>query len=377
MRVNARIILAAGLVALTAALAQAKDEEESELRKGIKCQADWVKKLKETRDDKILYLLMCRAGLVVNREGCKARLEMFCKDDAGIDKYLAECKVTLDVEQYLKEQEDKWKEENGAEAVVMDDKYYKYLGTKKDESLIKALRKYMSKIRKDFYEKKFKVEEGVEGRFLIKVFPNRGEYLKTGAPAFSGAYYSRSERALVGYVAEEYRKMNQNWMILTMIKSFFHEGWHQYMGYYVTDSPRWLDEGFAVMHESITINGSDLSGNKFYNRDNAKTVMDMLKANQTIPLKDFIYMDRANFYGNPDLCYPQAWALVHFMVYGGKGYDKYYKRLISKLQDCVELQDALDQTFQDMDWTAFENKFKDYVTNLKIPPKVEKPPKLD
>ena len=333
--------------------------------KDIKCQQDWVDRLKETWDARILYLLSNRAGVTLSQEKCVELCQELKQKPDTLEAELKEAGILRDVEAYLKETETAWQTKYAAEAVILNTDEYLILGCKSDDLLLKCLKKYMTKIIAR-YRGKFDTKEKIEGRFLIQIYPDRGDFLATGAPQFAAAYFSPRARALVGFAPRE-QTQNLNWIMSTVIHTFFHEGWHQYFHYYVPQPPPWLDEGIAEMNEATIVKGDELAGKEFVNVNDARAAVQISNQKKFTPLERFTYLSLEEFYTNPQVHYPQAWAFVHFLVSGKTRYKKNYNQLMKDLQNAEDTKTALDKAFAGVKWDHMEEEFKAYVKQIDIP----------
>lgn len=356
-------LVGAGMPAYAKKKKKGKPLPLPDFAKGITSHSDWVKRFRKTLEPRIFYLLASRTGRRISMQQSKMMCEIMKQDPAKVEEFLEQWGILLDVEKFLEEKQNDWKKKYGDEATITKTKNYIILATKVDHNIIRFLKFYQEKVFR-FYQKHFSTPEKIEGRFLIYIYPDRAAYTATGAPGFSGAYYLASERKLVGYVEPEHRN-NRKWIADTRMSYFFHEGFHQYFGYFVPNPPIWLNEGMAEMCAAITVRRKKLkeAGNMDY--QGCKRTQAAITKKSYVPLKKFVRLSQPQYYSNPDLHYAQGWALVHFLRYGPKKYRSIINDIIFALKNGAERDEALDRAFYDIDWAKFEADWKKYIMKLK------------
>ena len=107
--------------------------------------------------------------------------------------------------------------------------------------------------------------------------------------------------------------------------SLAHQAFVQYLKAYITNPPLWLREGFAVWFESAK--WDDKAGKLDFPENLAwlETVKSLKGKNLLMPLDKLLTIDQDQARSDLDVFYPQAWALVSFLVNSG---DKSYNRLL-------------------------------------------------
>jgi len=213
-------------------------------------------------------------------------------------------------------------------------------------------------------------KEDVDKRkFDLVLYRDYEEYLRSGGPAGSGAYYNGRE--LVGYYDD------------TLMKPFFaHEGMHQFTD--VTSKsfqsfPYWFTEGIADC-----IGNGEVRNGKLYMcvksgmiaRMRLPTIQEALRSGRTYRLADFLRLDRRRFMANADLCYAQAWSFCHFLITYPKEEDRSAQipngRFRKNLATYYELmrgggvrhEEAWAEAFRDVPLDALEEAWKKYVLGL-------------
>lgn len=304
-----------------------------------------------------------RAGYGISIEKAEEFSRYIISKPEQLDASLKRLNIYRSYEHELSSQEEEWKALYPKVAQSHQGKNYFYLFTKKDKSYIAKLNYYMEKIFK-IYQKKFKMKEKIAGKFIIKLFPSQLDF-QTHTQSEAFAFFRASDRSLVGYRRDDESPGEQKEFDLRLTKTFFHEGFHQFLNYYVPSPPTWLNEGLAENFEAIEIKGRKIHerGNLHYN--NLYWLKKYIKAGQTTPLKTLIYMDQATLYENSRLHYPMSWGLIHFFAHGSSRYKKYYQDVISNLKEGKTLKETLDLVFQNIDWDALEKAYATYILKLK------------
>ena len=152
-------------------------------------------------------------------------------------------------------------------------------------------------------------------RFTLLLYKDAQEYVASGAPPGSGAYYNGRE--LVG------------WYDDTFMRPFFaHEGMHQFTdatSKNFRDFPMWFTEGIADC-----IGNCEVKNNKLYmcvksgmiSRMRLQTVQAALRSGRFIPLRRLLTLPRDDFMANAELCYAESWSFCHFLITAPKEEDR-------------------------------------------------------
>jgi len=177
------------------------------------------------------------------------------------------------------------------------------------EEQAKDLLEFMELVHKTYMSLlRPKNKKDVENReFTLILYKDNKEYMDSGAPRGSGAYYNGRE--LVGYYDP------------SMMKPFFaHEGMHQFtditsknMGNF----PMWFTEGIADC-----IGNNEVKKGKLYMcvksgaiaRMRLPLIQEALKTRKAYSLRTLLRMNRSKFMGNAGLCYAQSWSFCHFLI---------------------------------------------------------------
>jgi hypothetical protein len=339
---------------------------KDDFREGIKTHQDWYERIKNDPDPRILYLLAHRAGRVLSAPKAKEFSDWIKKHPTRLDDALGKLGIHFDSQKHEKESVEKWSKLYGKLASQKKSKHYLYLYTKKDETLIRRLSYYMEKVF-SFYEKKFNMDEKISEVFIIKIHANESIFRQqSNGLSNMFAYFSGSERSLVGYSQSFNSKRKTDEYHMRLIKTFFHEGFHQYLSYYVPDPPIWLNEGMAENFEAMSIRKKKIYENRNLHAGNLDTLKTLIRKKQTTPLKKLVYMSQDEMYANAHINYPQSWGLIHFFAYGSSKYKKYYQDIILNLKNGLSKKESIDTVFKNMNWELCEKTFQNYILKLRV-----------
>ncbi len=148
-------------------------------------------------------------------------------------------------------------------------------------------------------------------RSAILLYKDNKDYIASGAPPGSGAYYSLQSKNLVG------------WHDPLFMKPFFaHEGMHQFTDLTsknFRDFPMWFSEGIADC-----IGNSEVRDKKLYmcvksgmiSRMRLQIVQGALKQGRAWSLPELFRLSQREFMDekNVDLAYAQSWSFCHFLI---------------------------------------------------------------
>lgn len=342
----------------------------SDFRKGISSHQDWIERFKENHDYRIFKMLACRGGATIDNAKAKEMSNWLKEHPERFEYTLKQWRIISDPIAREATAIEEWRVQYGNEALIFpprgkmrDKARYLTLATKTDRRHAERIAYYMERVHK-LYQSKFKTKERIEGKFIIKLFPNYSDYRATKGPSFAFAYFRGSTRELVGYVPRD-KNWPKSYTVDALISTFFHEGFHQFLHYYVPDPPTWIDEGFAEMFETIQVKGSRLIEGKLINNYDLKTIQHHLKSDHYTPLKDLIYYDQRQYYANVKLHYPQGWSLTHFLAKGSPSYRKFFTKVLDNLKNGMDRHEAIDDVFAKVDWQKMEVVWKSYVKKLR------------
>lgn len=220
-------------------------------------------------------------------------------------------------------------------------------------------------------------------KMVVVVYKDRAEYVASGAPGGSAAYYNGSR--LVGYCGDPATHCY-----------FAHEGFHQFTDWglkAITKAPPWFCEGMADC-----IGNHVVKDGKFYvcpqngpiAQGRIRTIQAAISKKEHLPLAKLFDLDHPAFMAKASLLYPEAWSFCHFLMAYPAYEDpksqiphgRYWKVLqryilaISKsgVKPAQALEAALvDEKGKPLDLAVLEKEWQDYV--LAFP--LEKKPATD
>jgi hypothetical protein len=145
----------------------------------------------------------------------------------------------------------------------------------------------------------------------VLLYKSNEDYLASGAPRGSGAYYSLQSKRLVGWYDEYF-----------MRNFFAHEGMHQFTDLTTKsfrDFGMWFTEGIADC-----IGNSEVKNKKLYMcrksgviaRMRLPTVQGAIKTKKHWSLSELFRLSQQQFMNpaNVDLAYSQSWSFCHFLM---------------------------------------------------------------
>jgi hypothetical protein len=206
-------------------------------------------------------------------------------------------------------------------------------------------------------------------RFTILLYKDQEEYVRSGAPPGSGAFYNGKE--LVGWYDEVF-----------MRPFFAHEGMHQF-----TDAtsrnfqsiPMWFTEGIADC-----IGNCEVRNGKLYmcvksgmiSRMRLQLVQGAVESGRTIPLRTLLTLPKMAFMNAADICYAESWSFCHFLITYPKEEDRSvqipdgrYRKNLSKYYELLRgggssPADAWAEAFKGLPLESLEAQWKKYLMEL-------------
>jgi hypothetical protein len=206
-------------------------------------------------------------------------------------------------------------------------------------------------------------------RFTLLLYKDSREYVQSGAPPGSGAYYNGQE--LVG------------WYDDTFMRPFFaHEGMHQFTdatSKNFRDFPMWFTEGIADC-----VGNCEVKNDKLYmcvksgmiSRMRLQTVQGALRAGQYFPLRRLLTLPRDQFMQNAELCYAESWSFCHFLITYPKEEDRSvqipngkYRKNLAGYYEAVRSGkrrpgEAFEQAFKGIPLDDLQDQWAKYVLSL-------------
>lgn len=205
---------------------------------------------------------------------------------------------------------------------------------------------------------------------IVRVCKNREEYHSYGGPGGSAGYWSPAAKELVLYDDKADGGRGDTWAVLN------HEGFHQYIYYlYGKLSPHsWYNEGTGDYYS-----GFQMQANKRFKLEKFAWRKDLIagsvREGKYVPLKEFTKLTQQQYYGNIDkygtdigIHYAQGWLLIYFLRTGKANHAKNWNpawdgilgTYFKVLGSTEDLEQAVNQAFDGVDWEALEQAWKDY-----------------
>lgn len=146
-----------------------------------------------------------------------------------------------------------------------------------------------------------------------------------------------------------------------------HEAFHQFAySRFGGDLPIWVNEGLAMFFgEAVLVNRTLVIGQS--NPRMIESVRNAIEENRTIAFRDMLTMDnqqwaQAILTGSAQVQYHQAWAMVHFLIYGDDGrYVNAFERYLWLMNEGVPSEPAFIQAFETDRLDLFEERWRRYM----------------
>jgi tetraacyldisaccharide 4'-kinase len=148
-----------------------------------------------------------------------------------------------------------------------------------------------------------------------------------------------------------------------------HEGFHQYREIFFPSMPPWVNEGLAEIFEAaVVLDDGILLGE--VDAAQLEILREAARRNGLIPFDRFFVMDPDDWQdhvneGRGALHYAQAWAVVHFLVYGEGGrFLPSFERFLVLMNRGLSWQAAFQQAFGVHNLQPFAERWLAYVARL-------------
>ena len=185
----------------------------------------------------------------------------------------------------------------------------------------------------------FDVSGLMDTKLRVRVFARKADYdtyLSTVINATRRNYvyihYSSPEKSeLVAYLKDDLKDMTY---------SLVSQGFIQFLKAYVPDAPLWLQEGTAIYLANATYRAEDGVLRWKPNYSWLETIRGLERAGRLIPVTDLLLMSREAAAQRIDVFYPEAWALVHFLLESdSRTYNRIYWDAVSALDPAATLEE--------------------------------------
>lgn len=252
---------------------------------------------------------------------------------------------------------------------------------------VEAVAKHMNAML-ERYKKLFRPAKQEGKPYVVKIFRNREEFLKYGAPPGAGGYYSKTDQEMVGYDTGKIggvsakagttgdrpaslRERLAARFQMDLLGVFAHEGWHQYFHKHCGSGvpfPSWCDEGIGEYFYGSREHEGQMQVGRV-NDYRLGTIRSAIKRGKTIPLKDLVGWDQQKYYAVAGLAYAQGWSLVHFfMEHPTWKSKKLLQKYMTSFVEQHSIEEAVQTAFKgwkDEQWAALEADWKQFTLSLK------------
>jgi hypothetical protein len=155
-----------------------------------------------------------------------------------------------------------------------------------------------------------------------------------------------------------------------MVYSMVSQGYIQFLKAYVPDAPLWLQEGTAIYLANCAYRTEDGSLSWKPNFSWLETLRRLDASGKLIPLPELLTMSREQAAQRIDAFYPEAWALVHFLLEAdSRGYNRIYWDAVSALDPAASLASnsatVASRAFGWEDPRTLASDFRLFVADLK------------
>lgn len=224
-----------------------------------------------------------------------------------------------------------------------------------DQQTAVEVANFMNTVYQD-YVKLFPMKKNEGMRFHVKIFSNQNNYLRyyemlTGV-SMRGKFYTVNGHYL------DFVKELVSFKSPQMLSVLRHEGFHQYIDYFVSNCPSWFNEAYACFFE--------VEGRMNPERHNVakQAVQAMQRRPGVLPdLRTLMHMDAGTFRAHPYVAhlYAIGWSFVYYLHQSGQKdlLDRYFEQLMSGRN----MADAFRNTFGRVNFAALEARWRVAVFN--------------
>jgi tetratricopeptide (TPR) repeat protein len=209
------------------------------------------------------------------------------------------------------------------------------------------------------YSSIFPQQSKPKTKFRCFVFKDQKEYYDNGAPKNTGGYYLDFFKKLVFY-----RQAKDSDTLLVL----YHEAFHQFLAYYLTDAPQWFNEGHGDYFGPSVYNEKTRQMDIRTNSWRLPVIQQAIRSGRTQPLDKLMCMTRAELYDEKtvSLNYAQSWSLVYFLWHHENGkYAKCLQQYFKSLLDGDGLRESYQKGFGKVDMKKLEEEWKAFTMGLK------------
>ncbi|MBI4575274.1 MAG: DUF1570 domain-containing protein [Planctomycetes bacterium] len=215
------------------------------------------------------------------------------------------------------------------------------------------------------YTRIFPKVPGGTRKFPIVVHAGEAEYHAAGGPPSAGGHYEPLIRKLVLY---RYPREEDTLLVLQ------HEGFHQFLHYYLDDAPQWFNEGVAdffgpsrhVRTErrgEVVREGMEIRTNPW----RLELIQRAVTSGRVRRFRDLMLMSQAELYDREwaGIHYAQSWSIIYFLCeWQDRKYFPILKRYFQVLREGDGQEEAFAKSFGKVDLEALEAEWRRCVLAL-------------
>ncbi len=209
------------------------------------------------------------------------------------------------------------------------------------------------------YNKVFPPIPKGKDKFRVILFADHKGYMDYGSPPGTGGYYQSLTRKLVLYKQPK----DADTILVT-----YHEAFHQYLDYYLSDAPQWFNEGHGDYFGPMTWNEKTRQMDVHTNSWRFDLVKAGIRANKVQSFPKIMTMTQGELYDKETvgMNYAQSWAMVYFFWHYENGkYAKYLQEYFKELMKGEGLRGAYNDVFGKAPMAQIEQEWRDYILALK------------
>jgi tetratricopeptide (TPR) repeat protein len=197
-----------------------------------------------------------------------------------------------------------------------------------------------------------------KNKFRCIVFKDQKEYYDNGAPKNTGGFYMDFFKKLVFF-----RQAKDSDTLLVL----YHEAFHQFLAYYLTDAPQWFNEGHGDYFGPSAYNEKTKQMDIRTNSWRLPLIKQAIRQNKTQPIDKLMLMTQAELYDQATIAinYAQSWALVYFLWHYDNGkYAKCLQNYFKALYKGAGLREAFQEGFGKVNLGQLESEWKQFTLGL-------------
>jgi tetratricopeptide (TPR) repeat protein len=246
------------------------------------------------------------------------------------------------------------------------------VSTDVDQKLADKAAAEMERIYKEYAAKfRFKGDEQ-KRRFNVRIFSS-----KEGFSEYSSQTTGQIHEKSLGYYTPTYKELvlwHESDME-SLIDVLYHEGFHQFLDYFIADAPVWFNEGLAQYFETAKWTGDGFKIGRS-NPNKLEFLQRMIEARAYVPFKKLLRMTHPEFMSQDpapiegatmvNVHYTQSWAFVHFLIHANDGKYKWVIRdFYQALKAGKKPDEAFEEVFGAAKFARIEEAWTDYARDLK------------